>query len=417
MTRSLHRGLLILAAALVAALGVGASAAAATPPALSVTGASLSVASTGQRLYGVNANRQLLIASTTKMMTALVVLQHVKHLSEIFTAPDYHAAVADSQIGLEPGEKMSVHDLMLALLLPSADDAAYDLADNVGRGSVGRFVADMNVDAVALGLTHTHYENPIGLDSPGNYSSPYDLTRLAAYMLAHYRFFAAAVRLTHATLRTGNYVRNVTNTDTLLGAEPWVSGVKTGHTNAAGYILVSSGTRDGLTLIASVLGTPSEAARNADALALLDYGFAEYHQVTEVRKGTVVARLAVEEESRRAVVITAARRSAVLPRSDRVSVRVKLPSRLRGPEQARTRVGTETILVNGRRTGTVALVLGRAVPAVSTLTKVAHAIGKPTTLGVLALLVGVLLTALELRRRRPRSTSRNRGERTELEAR
>jgi D-alanyl-D-alanine carboxypeptidase (penicillin-binding protein 5/6) len=418
MTRRLHRAALALV--LIAVLGAagGASrAAAATPPALSVTGASLTVASTGQRLYGVNADKQLLIASTTKMMTALVVFQHVKHLSAIYTAPDFRASAADSQIGLDPGEKMSVHDLMLALLLPSADDAAYDLAYNVGGGSIARFVADMNADAVALGLTHTHYENPIGLDSSENYSSPYDLTRLAAYMLAHYPFFAASVRLTHATLKTGNYVRNVTNTDTLLGTEPWISGVKSGHTNAAGYILVSSGTQDGLTLISSVLGTTTEAARNANALALLQYGFAEYHQVTAVRRGAVVRRLAVDEESRRAVVITAGNWGTVLPRSDHVTLSVQLPVKLKAPQKAHTRVGTETILVNGRPAGTVALILGRAVPAVPTLTKVAHTIGKPTTLGVLALLIGVLLTGLELRRRRPKTAPRKRRERAELEAR
>jgi D-alanyl-D-alanine carboxypeptidase (penicillin-binding protein 5/6) len=419
MSRSPSRALLTLAVVLLAALGVAVPSASAVPaPALSVTGASLTVASTGQRLYGVNADKQLLIASTTKMMTALVVLQHVRNLSQIFTAPDYRASSVDSQIRLEPGEKMSVHDLMLALLLPSADDAAYDLAYNVGGGSVSRFVAEMNANAVALKLTHTHYENPIGLDSPENYSSPYDLTRLAAYMLAHYPFFASSVRLTHATLKTGSYVRSIVNTDTLLGTEPWISGVKSGHTNAAGYILVSSGTQNGLTLISSVLGTATEAARNANALALLQYGFAEYHQVTAVRKGAVVSRLPVTEESRRAVVITAGRFQTVLPRSDRVTLAVHLPAKLKGPQKAHTRVGTETIVVNGHPAGTVELILGRAVPAVPTLTKVAHAIGKPTTLGVLALLIGVLLTGLELRRRRPKKTvSRNRRERAELEAR
>jgi serine-type D-Ala-D-Ala carboxypeptidase (penicillin-binding protein 5/6) len=425
VTLALRASLSVLRARLVVLLGVLAVVVAAValtppralgaaPPQLSVTGASLTVAATGQRLYGDNADKELLIASTTKMMTALVVLQHVKNLSEIFTAPDFQAASVDSQIGLEPGEKMSVHDLMLAVLLPSADDAAYDLAYNVGGDSVAHFVSEMNADAVALGLTHTHYENPIGLDSPENYSSPYDLTRLAAYMLAHYPFFAASVRLTHATLDTGNYVRNVTNTDTLLGTEPWITGVKTGHTNAAGYILVSSGTQDGLTLIGSVLGTASEAARNANALALLQYGFAEFHQVTAIRKGEVIKRLPVTGESSKAVVIARADWQKLLPKGDRVSFSVKLPSQLTGPLKAHSQVGAARILVNGRDVGTVLLITGRAVPAESMLTKVAHLLGGTTTLGVLALVLGVVLTASELRRRRPRQTSRRRAE---LEAR
>src|SRR6202012_4638944 len=103
-----------------------------------------------QLLYGVNANRRVAIASTTKLMTALIVLQHVHKLSTIFTQNDYESASVDSQIGLEPGERMSVHDLLLALMLPSADDAAEDLAYNVGHGSVARFVGMMNAEARAL---------------------------------------------------------------------------------------------------------------------------------------------------------------------------------------------------------------------------------------------------------------------------
>jgi D-alanyl-D-alanine carboxypeptidase (penicillin-binding protein 5/6) len=410
---------LILLAVVTAVMAVTAvtapsAGAAVSPPALSVTGASLTVAATGERLYGVNADRRLLIASTTKMMTALVVLQHVANLGEILTAPDFRASSVESQIGLSPGERMSVHDLMLALLLPSADDAAYDLAYNIGDGSVSRFVREMNADAVALGLTHTHYENPIGLDSPENDSSPYDVTRLAAYLLARYPFFARSVRLTHATLETGAYVRNITNTDTLLGTEPWITGVKSGHTDAAGYILVSSGSQHGLTLIASVLGTVSEAARNANALALLQYGFAAFRQVTAIRRGEVIRRLPVTGESRRAAVIAATRWRTVLPRGDRVSFAVRLPDTLTGPLPVHHRVGTATIRVNGRPAATVALILGRAVRAEPVLTQLSHFIGGPTTLGFVAAVLGIGLTVVELRRRRP---MRAPAERAELEAR
>ncbi|HET9075134.1 MAG TPA: hypothetical protein VFN48_11185 [Solirubrobacteraceae bacterium] len=401
------------AAAAQAGSARGASAAIA-PPALAVTGASLTVADTGQRLYGIHPDRRLLIASTTKLMTALVVFQHVHDFSTIFTHPDWRAAPDDSQIGLVPGERMSVHDLMLALLLPSADDAAYDLAYNVGHGSVARFVAEMNADAVALGLHHTHYANPIGFDQAGNYSSPYDLTRLAAYMLAHHPFFARAVALTHATLHTGDYVREITNTDTLLGVHPWITGVKTGHTDAAGYILVSSGTRHGLTLVASVLGTTSEAARNASALALLGYGFAAFRPVAPLHRGQVLARLPVREEHRRAAVVADAGWRRVVPRFARVRLALALPRMLAGPRAARTRVGTATVLVNGRAAARVALVLSRRVPAVPLLTRLARAAVGPTTLGGLALCVGLLLAVLALRRRRGSADARRRAE---LEAR
>src|SRR5450755_4340037 len=150
-------------AALSAACGsaiLPAAAPASAPPSLSVSGAILIEQSSAKVLYAVNPERRLAIASTTKLMTALITLEHEPKLSKVFVAPDYHPAAVDSQIGLSPGERMSVHDLLLGLLLPSGDDAAEDLAVNVGRGSVARFVGMMNARARELGLTHTHYSTP-----------------------------------------------------------------------------------------------------------------------------------------------------------------------------------------------------------------------------------------------------------------
>ena len=137
-------------AATCAAVAAGAAPAAAlaeAPPKLGVTSAALYAPSTGQMLYGIDANRERPIASTTKLMTALIVLEHVRDLKTVFTYPDYDQAPSDSQIGLQPGDRMTVHDLLVAMLLPSADDAAEDLAYNVGHGSVARFVASDIVSA------------------------------------------------------------------------------------------------------------------------------------------------------------------------------------------------------------------------------------------------------------------------------
>ena len=186
-----------------AALGLPGLAQAAPPPSLSARAGVMIAPQTGQILYGLDANRELPIASTTKLMTALVVLEHVHNLGTVFTEPNYYPAAADSQIGLVPGERMTVRDLLVALMLPSADDAAEDLAYNVGRGpghsslagAVAHFVAMMNVQAQSLGLRHTHYSTPIGLDTPGNYSTATDLVRLAAYDLTHSAFLARIVAL------------------------------------------------------------------------------------------------------------------------------------------------------------------------------------------------------------------------------
>jgi serine-type D-Ala-D-Ala carboxypeptidase (penicillin-binding protein 5/6) len=370
-------------------------------PVLPVTGASLLLAGTSTPLWSSNGNGELPIASTTKMMTALVVLQHVKNLNTVFTQNDWDPAAVDSQIGLIPGEKMTVHDLLVALLLPSADDAAEDLAYNVGDGSVARFVAMMNADARRLGLTHTHYSTPIGLDTPGNYSSPDDLVRLADYMMRNWPFFRHTVGLSSATLTSGRYVRHVVNTDDLLSRYSWIHGVKTGHTTDAGYVLVSEGTRDGFTLLASVLGTASEDERDASALALLDWGFSEFRLVHPVTRGERFARRPVPYEVAPVAIVAARGYSTVVARNAHIKLTVGRLRKLQGPMAKGTVVGQLHVAISGRGTVEIPLVLARRLPAVSAMTKLGHFLKQPFTLLVLALLL-VGAGAVVRRRRRPR---------------
>ncbi len=383
-----------------------ADASAAARPRLSVTAAILIEQSTGQRLYGDGIDRELPIASTTKLMTALVTLQHEHNLSKIFTQPDYVAAPSDSQIGLAPGERMSVHDLMLALMLPSADDAAEDLAYNVGHRSVGRFIAMMNREARRLGLKHTHYATPIGLDTSGNYSSAADLVKLASYDLTHSPYFKRIVALPHAVLRSGAHVRYVVNRNDLVAEHPWIDGVKTGHTADAGYVLVASGHRRGMTLISAVLGTSSEASRDANTIALLDYGFANFHLVKPVRAGEVLARPAVRYRSGRpATLIAAAPFTRVVDDHAHVRVVVHAPHQLTGPLARGARLGTAVVLVDGRPVAHVPLRLASALPAISPLTSAAHFITRPLTLALLVIAIGgaTALAFLLRRRRRARA--------------
>jgi D-alanyl-D-alanine carboxypeptidase (penicillin-binding protein 5/6) len=372
-------------------------------PPLPVTGASLMVAGSATPLWSLHGESRLPIASTTKMMTALVVLQHVTNLNTVFTQTDWRADSVDSQIDLAPGERMTVHDLLLALLLPSADDAAEDLAYNVGRGSVTRFVGWMNADAHALGLDHTHYTTPIGLDTPGNYSSPDDLVRLAGYLMHNWPFFRHSVGLSSATLTSGRYVRHVVSTDDLVGKVPWIRGVKTGHTAAAGYVLVSEGQRDGFTLLASVLGTTSEDERDASALHLLDWGFSEFRVVRPVRAGQLLVRRRVPYEIAPARVVAARGYRTVVARGTRVSVVVGKLRKLSGPMAKGTVVGELRVNVAGRQSAQVPLILARRLPAVSEMTKLGHLVRRPFTLLMLALLLGGGVAAVRIgRRRRPR---------------
>jgi serine-type D-Ala-D-Ala carboxypeptidase (penicillin-binding protein 5/6) len=398
--------LLVVAAALLAlSVPAQASAATAPPPKLPARAAILAVLNTGQRLYGLNAQERLPIASTTKMMTALVTLRHAS-LNDVFTEPNYHFAAVDSQIYLVPGERMSVHDLMIAMLVPSADDAAKDLAYNVGGHSVARFIGMMNQDARQLGLTHTHYSTPIGLDTPGNYSSASDLVKLAGYLLERYPFFARAVALPEAFLKTGDHPRDVVSRNDLVARVSWIRGVKTGHTHKAGYVLVAEGRRGGMTLLSAVLGTPSEAARDASTLHLLDWGYSNFRLASPLTAGAVMARPTENGyPDRHASVVAAREFSWAVPRGARLRVEVSVPHDLSGPLRRHTRVGTATVLEGTRPVGRVGLVLDRAVPGLGTFAAAARFLTRPITLVVLIVILAAMagLTVRGRGRRRARS--------------
>jgi D-alanyl-D-alanine carboxypeptidase (penicillin-binding protein 5/6) len=330
---------------------------AAAPERLNARAVALLDASSGQLLYGEHANQAQPIASATKLMTALVTLEHAR-LNAVFADPNFSFAPQDSQIGLVPGERMTVHDLLLALLLPSADDAAQDLAYNVGHRSVAAFIAMMNARARQLGLFHTHYSTPIGLDTPGNYSTAADLVRLARYDLNTQPFLRHAVGLPRALLVSGSHPRTVLNRNDLVGRVPWMTGVKTGHTRQAGYVLVGSATRGSMTLISAVLGTPSVAQRDAATLALLNWGFSEFTLRTPVHAGMVVARPRVRYRPRMlAAVVAASSYTHVYARGQVVTTSALVPRQLNGPKAAGARVGTLVVQVDGSPTARIPLVL------------------------------------------------------------
>jgi len=384
---SLRRAPLLVGLATLFALAGAAPGAAArpAPPRLTARAAILVEVSTGTAVYARAAGSERPIASTTKLMTAFLTLERAP-LSRIFTAPSYAAAPAESRIGLRPGERMRVDDLLRALLLPSANDAAATLAAGVA-GSRARFVGAMNAEARKLGLRHTHYSTPVGLDDAGNFSDAADLARLAIIVRRN-RFFARTVDERRAVLRSGDQPRVVVNRNTLLGLAPWVNGVKTGHTLQAGYVLVGSATRHGLSFVSVVLGTPSEAARDADSLALLRYGFANFGLVRAVRADQGVGHRPVRDGNHTSIELVASRGfTPVLARGRRIALSLDAPSDLRGPLPARARVGT--LVVRSGRTvlARIPALTARAVPAPSAVAQATRAVGGPFTLVVLAVLL------------------------------
>jgi D-alanyl-D-alanine carboxypeptidase (penicillin-binding protein 5/6) len=391
------RELLVGAALAAAVLGFApAPGAVARPPAISAPAAIVIDARTGERIYGRSIHTRRPIASTTKLMTALITLERTDPGS-VFTAPAYPGSAAESTIGLRAGERMSVHDLLRALMLPSANDAAYDLAVNIG-GSRSRFVRLMNAHARALGLDDTHYSTPIGLDDPGNYSTASDLARLAAKLMENRRL-ARIVNLPSARLRTGSHVRRVINRNDLVARYGFVDGVKTGHTSGAGYVLVGAAHGNGARVISVVLGTSGIGARDADSLALLRYGVSQFRRVRPVVKGRTYARANVRYFDGRTVRLVAARDAALtVRRGRRVRRHVIAPKEVEGPLRAGERVGTIQVLVRGRVERTVPLVTAEPVEKAGFVRKATAPLGGSlVAVALLVLLCVLALIALRVR--------------------
>lgn len=245
-------------------------------PELSARAATLVDARSGQVLHARQADERLAPASTTKLMTALLVVETGRYFDRVTVeAADL---VGGSVMGLTAGETLSVRELLDGLLLVSGNDAAYALARYVGArqpgpgAPVARFVARMNARAAALGLRNTSFRNPEGLDTPGHYSSAADLATLARAALRE-PVIAQVVATSAATIHGRQRVYTLRNINRLLGTYPGTLGVKTGTTEAAGECLIALVERDGHRLLSVVLGSGD---RYADTRALLDWGFAAH---------------------------------------------------------------------------------------------------------------------------------------------
>jgi D-alanyl-D-alanine carboxypeptidase (penicillin-binding protein 5/6) len=390
-------------AALAAVLPSGAESAERAPP-VRGDAALLVDAGTGETLLARRADRRHAIASTTKLMTALLALERARP-NDVFTAPAYDAGPLESQIRLRKGERMKVADLLRALLLESANDAAVTIAENVS-GSRSAFVADMNARAAELGLRGTSYENPIGFDGPDNHSTARDLASLARRLLRNRRF-AAIVDMPVAKLRSGARRRVISNRNRLVRTHQFVDGVKTGHTREAGYVLVGSASRAGARVVSVVLGEPSESARDADTLALLRWGLDQFRKVRAVVAGRTLARAEVEHFDDRRVGLEAERGvTLTLRRGERAHMSVDAPEELEGPLPAGRPVGTVDIVYRGRVVRTVPLVTGESVPEAGTLRKLGGALGWAVAAVAFAAVAAAVLTVIRRSAARGREVRR-----------
>jgi D-alanyl-D-alanine carboxypeptidase (penicillin-binding protein 5/6) len=341
-------------------LALAAAAAPAPPPAVDAR-AFVVEDGRGEILAGRNDRSPEAIASITKLMTVLVALEH-HALSDVVAVDPRAAAVGQESIELEPGERLSVADLVRGALIQSANDAAVALALSVSP-DVRSFAALMNAKAAQLGLRDTHFVNPDGLDEPGAYSTADDVTTLARAAM-RVPFIRETVAEQTAAIGGG---RTLHTWNDLLGVVPGVVGVKTGHTGAAGWCEVLADRVGATTLYVTVLGSPSRAVRNAALERLLSWAIGEIGTVEAVAAGRVYARVALPYgRGSVGLAAPAGLRAFVGPRTpvvERVVAArsVALPVR-RGQVLGRIEVWTQ-----GRLVGRRPLVATRSVPAPSDL--------------------------------------------------
>lgn len=348
-------------------------------------------ARSGDVLASHAARRHLPVASTTKLMTAYVAL-HELPLDRMVRAAPYEAEYGESLLGLRPGQRISVRDLLYGLILRSGNDAAYDLA-LAATGSERRFVSEMNRYAAALGLADTHYANPVGLDQRGNYSSAADLATLTRHLLA-IPAFAKIADARSAVLRSVRPRRRITTINELLRMAPWVTGVKTGHTFGALYVLVGSGQRKGIDLISVAVGAPTDEDRFADNIDLLDYGFSLYKRRVPIEAGATLARPSIRYSGGE-LPLRAARTIAVgLRRGQRLSVVVSAPDEVQGPIERGAVLGHASVYVEGRRAASAPLRAAHSVAEATLLERAGSFLDDekiPVGIALCVILVGAVL--------------------------
>lgn len=228
----------------------------------------------GEVIWGKDENSKRKMASTTKIMTSLVVIENVKDLSQVVTISNKAAGIGGSRLGLHAGDKITVNDLLYGLMLESGNDCAIALGEYVGN-TVENFVSIMNEKSKQLGLNNTHFVTVNGLDADEHYTTAIELAKLTDYALKNDKF-KNIVGTKNYTVTINGYGKAIDNTNELLGYLDGVYGVKTGFTNGANRCLVTSIKRGNMDLISVVLGADTKKDRTKDSIEIIEYAYANY---------------------------------------------------------------------------------------------------------------------------------------------
>lgn len=316
----------------------------------------------GRVLWEKNADERRSMASTTKIMTALLAIENLDPQGTV-EASRLATDAGESEMLLEPGEMVPVEQLLYGIMVMSGNDAAMVAAEAVA-GDVQAFVSMMNARAAELGLKETSFANPHGLDAEGHYSTARDLATLGAYAMKNPEFakLAGTDRIEFPWPgRSENRV--MLNHNKLVGKVSFVTGIKTGFTNKAGFCLVGSGSRDGVNLVTVVLGTESSDICGQDTVRLLEYGFSLYREQVLIEKGTVLATIPIPYQINRKLQLATDRDLVrTLHLSDVISKSIDVPEMSPIPVDEGTALGAITFTVGDREVGMVDLVTMEAVP-------------------------------------------------------
>ena len=346
-------------------------------PKLETKSWALTDADTGLYLAGKNPDERLPIASTTKVMVALVALDEGVDLDEeviVSKEAERFVGFTFSNVGLIAGERLSVRDLLVATLVPSGTDAVYALAEHLGDGSVERFVQKMNAKASQMGLKNTHFEDPAGLDARGHYSSARDLAAITRAAI-EYPVFAEIVDMREATIKTQNREIEVFNTNNLIYTYPDATGVKTGTSPEAGPCLVASAKEGDESYIAVVLDAKNEDYRFEAGQVALGYGFDSYERRPLVQEGKVYEESPLPYRREQSVGLAAEEDVLGLAgpglETERRITEKEPPPAARAGQQ----LGTVELLVDGQSIGSTSLVTEKGYEEASLWQKIKYWVG------------------------------------------
>ena len=305
---------------------------------------------TGNILYESNPDERLPIASVTKVMTMLLIMEAVDSgkisLDDMVTVSENAMSYGGSTMFLETGEQLTVNDMLKGIAVASANDGCVAMAEHLA-GSESAFVDMMNEKAKELGMENTHFMNTNGLDEDDHYSSARDVAIMSRELMKHETIFNYT-SIWMDTLRGGKF--QLANTNKLIRFYDGANGLKTGSTSKALCCLSAAAKRNDMQLIADVLGAPTSAERFASAKSLLDYGFANYAVNTQITAGDEVQKIAVEKGVDKEVGVVAGDSCSTLVKKgqeDNITKEIKIDETITAPIEAGQKIGTMTISRDG----------------------------------------------------------------------